>query len=541
MNDKKFAVIVHATDENAVKEAVASLQKLKIPDGFTLDFLPVQGEKKYGAYNFAMTQNDAKYKIYMDEKIIIRQENILSELLKIFKANENIGLIGCSGAVQLSTHGICLNSAKRCGKMQMSSGRNLNEWGAIDKDFREVEAVDGWFIATQYDLKWREEFEFLADTAHCMEFRRQNYKVVVVRQKKPWLWYKSNTWNISAESQQKFLNEYSAELFPLVSIVIPTYNRPKLLREALESALNQTYRHFEIAISDNSKNDDTKKMLQPYLEKYPFIKYFYHENFNANDNWNFARSYNNPDAEYINWLLDDDLFYPRKLEIMVEIFRNNPDVSIVTSVRNTIDKNGNVTGRMLMPRPQILDKDVKLKGEDAGKMVFAIGKNYVGEPTTPLIKKKCLRDNDLCWTAEEGGFYPLLDLSTWLQLFTTGNLFYIANEPLSAFRRHDEQASNWTDSGVAFETCWAKLIKTSWEKKAFHKTEKDIRNQVLNWIYSAINRLTQREAAGVYNENSVLLEKNITAMSQALYNGFQFNLPDRNFAACSADGNNIFG
>ena len=541
MDDKKITVIIHVTDEPALSEIVTSLKKLNFPESFTVNLMPVKNEKKFTAYNSAMNRSDAKYKIYMDEKIVIRNKNILFDLLKIFQSDEKIGVIGCSGAIKLSTSGLCLASPERCGKILMEGGQSVNQWGEIDNDYCEVEAVDGWFIATQYDLNWREEFDFFTDTAHCLEFRRKNYKVVVARQENAWLQYKTTTWSFTVENQRKFLDEYSAELFPLVSIIIPTYNRPKLFQAALESALNQTYRNFEIVISDNSKNDDTKKLIQPYLEKYPFIKYFYHENFNANDNWNFARSYNNPKAEYVNWLLDDDLFYPRKLEIMVEILRNNPDVSIVTSVRNTIDSNGNVTGKMLMPRPPILEKDGKISGEDAGKLVFNIGKNYVGEPTTPLIRKNCLRNNDLCWTAEEGGFYPLLDLSTWLQLFTQGNLFYIANEPLSAFRRHEEQASNWADSGVAFETCWAKLIKTSWDKRAFHKNEREIRNQVLNWIISATNRLIQREQAGIYNENSVLLEKNITAMSKALYNGFKFNLPNRIFAACSADGNNVFG
>ena len=542
MDEKKIAVTVYKNDENLFKDALDSIKKLKIPQGFTLDILPVEGEEKYTAYNSAMKNSDAKYKIYVDERVAIRQENLLTEIIKTFKSDKDIGILGCSGAIQLSTHGICLNSAKRCGKLQMGNTKeNIKDWGGIDKDFTEVEAVDGWFIATQYDIPFREEFGTFSDSAQCLEFRRKNYKVVVVKQKKPWIWYKSNVWNVREEDLKKFLEEYSKDIFPLVSIIMPTYNRPQWFKEALESALAQTYRNFEIFITDNSKNEDTKKLMQTYLEKYPFIKYEYHPEFNASDNWNYARKYNNPDAEFVNWLLDDDRFYPQKLEIMVEIFRNNTDLSLVTSVRDVIDENGKVTGRMLMPRPEVLNKDVKLKGESAGKLIFNLGKNFIGEPTTALIKKKCLRNNDLCWTEEETGFFPLIDISTWLQLLTQGNLFYIANNPLSMFRMHKGQATNWAGSGAAFEICWAKLIKTSWDLKAFHKTEKEIRMQILNWIYSASLRLVQAENTDFHDDNTRTLEKYITAMSQSLYNNLEINLPERKFGVFSKDGNNVFG
>ena len=215
MNDKKIVAIIHLTDENSTKDAMLALQKLKVPQGFSFDILPIEGEKKYAAYNFAMKNSDAKYKIYLDEKVIVRQENLLTELIKTFKADKEIGLIGCSGAIQLSTHGICFNSVKRCGKLQMGTNKNAIEWSAIEKDFAEVEAVDGWFMATQYDIPFKEEYETLADTAQCMDFRRQNYKIVVVKQKKPWLWYKSNVWNITEEDRRKFLEEYSKKIFSL--------------------------------------------------------------------------------------------------------------------------------------------------------------------------------------------------------------------------------------------------------------------------------------------------------------------------------------
>ena len=306
---------------------------------------------------------------------------------------------------------------------------------------------------------------------------------------------------------------------PLVSIIIPTFNRPKYFKIALESAMNQTYKNFEIFVSDNSTTDDTENLIQPYLKKFSNIKYFRHKNFSANDNWDFARSYNNSDAEFVNWLLDDDFFYPQKLEIMVEILKNNPDCSMCSSARDVIDAEGNIIDRMpSFEQFPMLRKSGKISGESGGKLLFKTGENYIGEPTTVLIRKNCLRDNDLCWSKDENGFFALLDVSTWCQLLSQGNLFWIS-EPLSAFRRHEGQATNWSGSGAAFEISWAKIFNTAWEKKIFIKTEKEFRKFVIGWVYSADKRLAEALQNNYHDENFTTLEKTMAAMIQALYNG----------------------
>lgn len=317
---------------------------------------------------------------------------------------------------------------------------------------------------------------------------------------------------------------------PLVSIIIPTFNRPKYFKIALESALNQTYKNFEIFISDNSTTDDTENLIQPYLKKFSNIKYFRHKNFSANDNWNFARKYNNPDAEFVNWLLDDDFFYPQKLEIMVEVLKNNPDCSICSSARNVVDADGEVVTQMPnFGELPMLKNSGKISGESGGKLLLKTGENYIGEPSTALIRKKNLRDNDLCWSEDERGFFALLDVSTWCQLLSQGNLYWI-NEPLSAFRRHEGQATNWAGSGAAFEISWAKIFKTAWEKKIFIQTEKEFRKFVIGWIYSSVNRLAQAFQMDYHDENFTTLEKTMSAMIQALYNGHEINLPPRIYA-----------
>ena len=311
---------------------------------------------------------------------------------------------------------------------------------------------------------------------------------------------------------------------PLVSVIIPTFNRTKYFQEALESVLNQTYKNFEIFISDNSTNDDTEILMQDYLQKFSNIKYFHHKNFTSHDNWNFARKYNNPDAEFVAWLMDDDKFLPRKLEVMVKIFQDNLDVSLVTSVRRDIDEGGNFIGDNRLH----VKRDTKISGDEAGRLLLTVD-NYIGVPSNVLIRKSCLRNNDLCWHDGETGFYSLVDVSTWCQLLSKGNLYWIV-EPLSVYRRYnDEDGAN---NGFSMKAMLdqvighAKCIKRLYEEKIALKTEYDLKLAIVVWLRIAAEFLRQSFTTNYDDEErNILLEKMINSMSQALISGSIENWP----------------
>ena len=365
-----------------------------------------------------------------------------------------------------------------------------------DESIGAVEVADGIFFATQYDLPWREDLfadDSFGGRAQCVEFKRAGFKVVIGGD---WIFCRG-------------------DVCPLVTVIIPTFNRPKFFREALESALNQTYRNIEIFVSDNSTDDATERLIQAYLARDTRIKYFRHANFDANDNWNFARSYDNPAAEYVNWLMDDDLFAPTKIERMLEFYRNNPDVSLVTSLRHGIDADGNIIGTAETP----FTTTVKISGEDAGHKLLTTFENFIGEPTTVLIRKKFLRDNDLCWHEDERGFFNLVDMSTWLQLLTRGNLLHI-HEPLSFQRVHAGIASNWAYTLPLVAIQWVKLLKSAWERKIFLHTDDDLRRAILGWFsFPALRGLRLPLERNYHGAEVSTLERYFVMMARALSGG----------------------
>lgn len=124
---------------------------------------------------------------------------------------------------------------------------------------------------------------------------------------------------------------------PLVSICIPTHNRPEFLKLALSSALKQSYKNTEIIISDNSDNNLTKK----YIEKIKNKKIKYFKNDSKSDSFNNGlNTIKNSRGKYIKILMDDDLLERTCVEKMVSVLEKNPKVGVVMSPLDIIDKNG---------------------------------------------------------------------------------------------------------------------------------------------------------------------------------------------------------
>ncbi|NES25900.1 MAG: glycosyltransferase family 2 protein, partial [Symploca sp. SIO3E6] len=97
---------------------------------------------------------------------------------------------------------------------------------------------------------------------------------------------------------------------PLVSIGIPTYNRPQGLRRALESIVKQTYQNLEIIVSDNCSSEtetetETEMIVQEFMAKDGRIQYFRQEE-NIGLFYNKKFLFEASHGEYFTWLCDDD-------------------------------------------------------------------------------------------------------------------------------------------------------------------------------------------------------------------------------------------
>lgn len=125
---------------------------------------------------------------------------------------------------------------------------------------------------------------------------------------------------------------------PLVSIVIPVYNGSNYMREAIDSALAQTYPHIEVIVVNDGSTDNTDEIAKSYGNK---IRYFSKENGGVSTALNLAIE--NMKGEYFSWLSHDDMYLPEKIESQINILKNLEDkTTVIYSGYKYIDENSNV-------------------------------------------------------------------------------------------------------------------------------------------------------------------------------------------------------
>ncbi|MGD0170552.1 MAG: glycosyltransferase family 2 protein [Halobacteriota archaeon] len=110
---------------------------------------------------------------------------------------------------------------------------------------------------------------------------------------------------------------------PAVTVIIPTYKRPRLLRRAINSVLDQTYQDFQICVYDNASGDETREIMKVLMQKDARIKYFCHaENIGVVKNCIFALERVN--TPFFSFLCDDDILLPNFLETTLSAFNRYP-------------------------------------------------------------------------------------------------------------------------------------------------------------------------------------------------------------------------
>ncbi|NES80204.1 MAG: glycosyltransferase family 2 protein [Moorea sp. SIO2B7] len=120
---------------------------------------------------------------------------------------------------------------------------------------------------------------------------------------------------------------------PRVSIGLPVYNGEKFLKQAIDSILAQTFKDFELIISDNASTDKTEQICREYAAKDKRISY-YRNNENRGAAWNFKYTFDLARAKYFKWAAHDDVCATNFLASCVEVLDNDP--SVVLSYPKTI-------------------------------------------------------------------------------------------------------------------------------------------------------------------------------------------------------------
>ncbi|MEW5676299.1 glycosyltransferase [Flavobacterium enshiense] len=213
--------------------------------------------------------------------------------------------------------------------------------------------------------------------------------------------------------------------YPLVSIIIPTYNRTEYLKLTLESVVNQTFQDFEIIVVDDGTPNDANQELCASIAKVQYVKIANSGGPAKPRNEGIKRA----KGKYLAFVDDDDLWLPNKLEVQVTILENNPDFGLVHGCCEVIDEKGILQNRII-GRPGT--SDVK-----HGAVLFKMMGNWTVMMPTSFIRKEIVDkvgffNEEMPAAGEDTEFWTRCAFET---------KFYYVDSPLVQYRVHSSNIS----------------------------------------------------------------------------------------------------
>ncbi len=273
---------------------------------------------------------------------------------------------------------------------------------------------------------------------------------------------------------------------PLVSVIIPTYNRAHLIGRSIQSVLNQTYLDFEIIVVDDGSTDNTEEVIKVFQEHDKRIRFIRHEN-----NKGAAASRNTgitaAKGEYIAFQDSDDEWFPQKLEKTLNILEAHKNIDFIFSYGKIVKAKEIIGDVGKTPGVNRISKK-KL-------MIKLFTYNFI--PTQGVIVKKEK-------IIEVGGFdeniYSASDHELWLRLAPICNVYFV-DKPLFylyfsdecitlnvkkriqsqiyLFKKNDEILKNYTDFGPGFY-----FIRHKYLSNIFNIAAWDVNNRTEDKLFA---------------------------------------------------------
>lgn len=251
---------------------------------------------------------------------------------------------------------------------------------------------------------------------------------------------------------------------PKVSIIIPVYNGSNYMREAIDSALAQTYDNLEVIVVNDGSTDNTEDIALSYGDK---IRYFSKPNGGVSTALNLGIA--NMKGEYFSWLSHDDLYLEDKISSQINFLSKleNKNLSIIFGNWHNIDKYGNKLN------------DVNLSVE-SNELLLKLLVTAPLHGCTLLVPKTCFEI--------EGGFKTELRNTQDVELFfrfAQKFEFHLLKNNMVAARHHENQVTHLTNKrhiqeSSQFLTNAIKQLGIDKLSEITKKTPRDVKKLLLN-------------------------------------------------------------
>lgn len=208
---------------------------------------------------------------------------------------------------------------------------------------------------------------------------------------------------------------------PLISVLIPTYNRKELLKRAIESVRLQDYKNIEIYVSDNASTDGTSEIMNEYIKMDSRIIYNRREE-NTGPLYNGSEAYSHLKGKYAIILCDDDYFISETFfSNAVKVMEENDNIVIVGGIVKYLNENTNdIFIASYNFKEYIKGIDYFLNyGLNNITSFFAMFRKEAGDKTR--VFQRAL---------------PSGDTWIWLYLFLFGDIYFLSNEIIGCYTEH---------------------------------------------------------------------------------------------------------
>lgn len=203
------------------------------------------------------------------------------------------------------------------------------------------------------------------------------------------------------------------ETKPLISIVTPSFNQVRFIRQAIESVQTQEYPRVEHIVVDGGSTDGTIEVLE---QNSGAITWVSEPDRGQTDAIN--KGFRMAHGEILTWLNSDDMYLPGTLETIVRVFNEHPDVDLVYGDCDAIDENGAFR--------------YAIHGRPFDRRVLLDKVNFIEQPAT-FFRRRAL---DEVGPLDESLHYTM-DFDLWLRMSAGHRALYIPAR-LAACRKHSE-------------------------------------------------------------------------------------------------------
>lgn len=279
---------------------------------------------------------------------------------------------------------------------------------------------------------------------------------------------------------------------PLVSIIIPTFNRAHLIGETLDSVLAQTYTNWECIVVDDGSTDNTDELLVSYCNKDKRFQY-HHRPKDRLPGGNAARNYGFElsKGEYIQWFDSDDLMLPDFLKNKVVVLTNELDLVICSGYKVN----------------QYLNNKKTIKLNESADLFreYVLWKLQILTPSI-LFRKSFLIDKDLfcskIYRGQETEFFSRLFF-----LLPQRN-YKIINSPLFLYRQHHKSKTKLNKKYIKkFKESESLIIIENFKRSLHLKDE-----ELIYFFYKSLIKLMFLALKKEHLNNSEFIKSNLSTI-----------------------------